>query len=120
MKLLNDFLLRGVLSLSIIVCFGCASTNESSEAIVVDRAVSYNRSLFGSSSAIATDKVALMPGQRASFLNYTSYHRGINGVIVDVKQLATEQLEADDFEFRIGNDLNVAGWLFGPEQPESW
>jgi hypothetical protein len=38
--------------------------------------------------AIATDKVALPPGQTGTFANYTSYPRGINGIMVDIQGLA--------------------------------
>ncbi len=39
-------------------------------------------------NAIATNKQALLPGVTASFANYTSYSRGINGIIVNVLNLA--------------------------------
>ncbi len=39
-------------------------------------------------SAIATDKQALFPGYTAGIANYTSYNRGINGIMVDVQNLA--------------------------------
>jgi hypothetical protein len=35
-------------------------------------------------AAIATDKDALLPGQRATFDNYTSYSKGINGLMIDL------------------------------------
>ena len=35
-------------------------------------------------AAIATDKTALLPGETASLANYTSYSRGINGIMVDL------------------------------------
>ena len=34
--------------------------------------------------AIAVDKAASRPGQMATFANYTSYSRGINGLMVDL------------------------------------
>ena len=40
--------------------------------------------------AIASDKVALLPGETATFANYTSYARGINGIMVDIADLASE------------------------------
>ena len=57
---------------------------------VVGRYVFYNNSRFDGGStgaaddaAIATDKQALLPGAGATFANYTSYSRGINGVMID-------------------------------------
>jgi hypothetical protein len=79
---------------------------------VVGRFVFYNRSKFdGNNSAanaaddgaIATDKSALLPGQKASFANYTSYVRGINGIMVDVKNLPdTPFLDQYSFTFKVG------------------
>jgi hypothetical protein len=49
--------------------------------------------------------VALMPGQTATFATYTSYSRGINGIMLDVVGLAADkQVTAADFVFRVGND----------------
>ena len=33
------------------------------------------------------DKEALLPGDDALFINYTSYSRGINGIMIDVEGL---------------------------------
>lgn len=61
--------------------------------------------------AIAPDKQALLNGQKATFANYTSYSRGINGIMVDIAGLAQPAgLSAADFEFRTGNDNNPAAW----------
>lgn len=55
-------------------------------------------------TAIATDKTALLPGQTATFENYTSYVNGVNGVIVDIENLANPSaLSASDFVFSVGN-----------------
>src|SRR5581483_1710262 len=78
----------------------------------------YNRSTFdgnvGSSNvtdraAIATDKEPLLPGHTATFANYTSYSRGLNGVIIDVADMLVLP-RIDDFLFRVGNDNNPANW----------
>ena len=62
-------------------------------ANVVGRNIFYNRSGFDGNNAaanaaddaaIATDKSALLPGAAATLANYTSYTRGINGIMVDV------------------------------------
>ena len=60
--------------------------------------------------AIASDKSALLPGQTATFANYTSYSRGINGLMVDIAGLPTGQLTASDFEFRVGNSNTPGSW----------
>ena len=70
----------------------------------------------GDDAAIATNKPALLPGGTASFLNVTSYARGINGVMVDVSDLpAGVTLEAADFVFRSGTSADRSTWTAGPE-----
>jgi uncharacterized delta-60 repeat protein len=65
--------------------------------------------------AIATDKQALLPGEVASFANFTSYSKGINGIMIDIRGLpAGDTLSSDDFVFKAGNDYNPAGWLRAP------
>jgi hypothetical protein len=80
--------------------------------VVVGRHVLYNFSAWDGrdsaanardDGAIASDKTALLPGQIATFANYTSYSRGINGLIIDVRNLAGTPT-VDDFLFRMGND----------------
>ena len=82
-------------------------------ATIVARHVFYNRSAFDGSDgaanasddgAIATDKNALLAGQRRlpGFDNVTSFDKGINGVMVDVENLPEapgDPLTAADFEF---------------------
>lgn len=56
------------------------------EATVVSRQLFYNDSAFDNTSdddAIAIDKQALLPGQTATFANYSSFPLGINGIIID-------------------------------------
>ena len=85
---------------------------------VLDRRVFYNNAALGE-NAVASDKVALMPGETATFDNYTSYARGINGVMVDVQDfvdlsgLTTEQI-GDYLQFRIGNDDDPDAWGDAP------
>ena len=89
-------------------------------AAVVGRHVFYNRSAYDGhgaaadtrdDGAIAPDKRALGPGAAATFDNYTSYARGINGVMVDVANLpAGGALSAADFAFAVGNGPDVASW----------
>ncbi len=86
------------------------------------RAVFYNRSAFdgydagpglADDAAVAPDKQALLPGQKASFANYTSYSRGINGLMIDVANIA-DTPTADDFEFLTGNSGSLSTWKPGP------
>jgi len=85
---------------------------------IIGRKVFYNHSAFDGNDpaanaaddeAIAPDKTALLPGGTATFANYTSYVRGINGIIVDIGGLSSP-LTAADFEFRVGNDNAPAAW----------
>ncbi len=84
--------------------------------VVAGRYLFYNNSAWDGNNpaantaddaAIATDKSALLPGDQASFANYTSYSRGINGIMVDLTG-ATSTPTLDDFDFKVGNisDLN--------------
>src|SRR5205085_10886659 len=61
--------------------------------------------------AIATDKVALLPGQTSTFANYTSYNRGLNGIMIDIAGLPpTLALNPADFEFKVGNSSTPSAW----------
>jgi hypothetical protein len=77
----------------------------------VGRYVFYNHSRYDDNDpaangkddgAIAPDKTPLRPGQSAGFVNYTSYSRGINGIMVDIEDLPGVP-GAADFRFRVGN-----------------
>jgi hypothetical protein len=89
---------------------------------VVDRHVFYNNSIFDGNNpaadaqddaAIAEDKQALLPGQTATFANYTSYSRGINGLMIDVADLGGTP-SAEDFNFKVGNGDDPSTWPVGP------
>jgi hypothetical protein len=89
-------------------------------ASVVTRAVFYNNSSYDGSdsnadvptdaNAIATDKLALLPGHQAAFENYTSYGNGINGIIVDLSGATTATLGATDFSFLTGVSSDLTTW----------
>jgi ELWxxDGT repeat protein len=93
-------------------------------ASVVGRHVYYNASSFDhgrrraepdDDAAVATDKAALLPGGRATFANYTSYRRGINGIMADIANLPTGvPLTAADFTFKVGNNNTPSGWAPAP------
>jgi hypothetical protein len=87
-------------------------------AAVVGRYVFYNNSAWDGDNgdadaaddeAIATDKTPLLPGGTASFANYTSYSRGITGVMIDVANVPGT-ITAADFGFKTGNTNNTATW----------
>ncbi|MBN2475542.1 MAG: lamin tail domain-containing protein [Pirellulales bacterium] len=93
---------------------------------VVGHHVFYNHSAFDGNDpapnardddAIASDKQALLPGQTATFANYTSFQRGINGIMVDIGG-PVASLSVDDFRFRVGNDADPDGWN-AAETPQS-
>lgn len=89
---------------------------------VADLQIFYNRSVFdgmnGSSNvadarAIASDKQPLLPGHTATFANYTSYDKGINGIMIDMANFAATP-SADDFTFKIGNSNDPSTWTDAP------
>jgi hypothetical protein len=89
---------------------------------VVGRHVFYNRSTWdkrnpaanaNDDAAIAPDKEPLFIGDKARFANYTSYSRGLNGVMVDIFNLPGSP-KAKDFRFRQGNNRNPSTWADAP------
>jgi YD repeat-containing protein len=89
-------------------------------AMVLGRYIFYNNSAFDGNNpaanddgAIAPDKIALLPGQIATFANYTSYSKGINGIMVDISGLGGTPT-AEDFGFKVGNVNNLASWVTAP------
>jgi rhamnogalacturonan endolyase len=66
-------------------------------------------------AAIAPDKQALLPGQTATFANYTSYYRGLNGLMIDVAGLpAGVTPNAADLTFKTGTSLDPTTWATAP------
>ena len=84
-------------------------------ATIQGRYLFYGGSAFastGNNDAIASDKQALLPGAAATFANYSSYVRGINGVMVDISDLANASgIGADDFSFNVGNSNDPSSWI---------
>ena len=81
------------------------------------RQIFYNNSSFdlnnaaanaADDAAIATNKLVLLPGATATFANYTSYDKGINGLMLDVAGLRSTPT-VSDFQFRVGNDNRPYG-----------
>ncbi len=96
-------------------------------AVVVGEYLFYNNSAFDGRNpaanadddgAIAPDKFALRPGDpQAAFANYTSYSRGINGLMIDIQALLgtpTLATVTNFFQFRVGNTLDTAAWGAAP------
>jgi hypothetical protein len=95
-------------------------------AAVVGRHLFYNDSAFdgGNPGADAADDDAIAPDKRAlvgdvpatsTFANFSSYSRGINGIMIDVRGLAAVvALGPEDFTFRAGNGGDPSAW---PEAP---
>jgi hypothetical protein len=97
------------------------------QATVSSREVFYNDSFFDNGdptattaddAAIATDKTPLLPGQTATAANYTTYVRGINGLMIDIKNLPLgATLTAADFTFKMGVDPDPTTWTDAPAVP---
>ena len=64
-------------------------------------------------AAIAPDKSALLFCRTATFANYTSYSRGINGLMIDIAAVAVDPT-ANDFTFKVGDGEELAAWLAAP------
>ena len=84
---------------------------------IAGRAIFYNGSEFDEESdefAIAADKQVSLPGQTATFANYTSYSKGVNGIMVDLTNF-DGIASKDDFTFRIGNTSDTSNWQTAPD-----
>ena len=72
---------------------------------------------FDDNAYIDDDKEALLPGETATFKNYTSYSRGINGIMIDVSGMPgtpTKDNIANFFKFRVGNSNTFSSWTTAP------
>jgi len=108
--------------------WGTITVTPDPPTVVQGRHLFYNHSAFdgndavldgGDETAAALDKAPLRPGHTATFDNYTSFHRGINGLMIDVHNLAQpEALDAEHvgqyFRFRVGNDDDPDAWADAP------
>ncbi len=93
-----------------------------SNETVVGRSVFYNNSEWdgndpainaADNDALADNKLPLMPRQRATFDNYTSYIKGINGIMIDFINFNAPPT-VDDFAFKVGNVSNLSGFTAAP------
>jgi hypothetical protein len=91
-------------------------------ASIVARHVFYNNSAGDNNgpladadddAAIDASKYALLPGHAATLANYTSYTAGLNGIMIDIENLAVDPV-AGDFVFMIGNDFDRSVWTAAP------
>ena len=95
-----------------------------SRAVVVGRQLFYNNSFFDgyNPAANAADDAALphrifaqVPSMRGGWADVSSYDKGINGVMIDVRGLAADvELDAGDFNFQVGSGGDPSGWGAGP------
>jgi subtilisin-like proprotein convertase family protein/Zn-dependent metalloprotease len=96
------------------------TVESTTSAVLTESLLFYGGSSFSASDqfdAVSIDKQPLLPGQTATFDNYTSYSLGINGIALEVNDLNTVPTLAnvgDFFEFRVGNDNTPSGWATAP------
>ena len=64
-------------------------------------------------AAIATDKSWLLPGQAATFANYSSFDKGINALAIDVRNLGPSPT-VDAFDFKVGTSADPSTWADAP------
>jgi ELWxxDGT repeat protein len=93
-------------------------TPDTRATTVVARRIFYHRSGRDLDStayaAVAPDKTPLLPGQRATLANVTSYDRGINGVILEFTHIHPGLPSASDFELHVAHGLT---WTRPPIVP---
>jgi hypothetical protein len=91
-------------------------------ASVVAHKIFYNNSAWDGNNtaannlddnAIAPDKSVLTAGHTPGFANFTSYSKGINGIIVDIANLAGTPT-ASDISVVVGNSNDANNWNVGP------
>jgi len=92
-------------------------------SLIIGRRLFYNNSKYDGNNAaanaaddgaIATDKVALLPGAGpATFANVSSYTRGINGIMLDLAG-NHPNITAADFTFSVGNNNTPSTWSAAP------
>jgi L-ascorbate metabolism protein UlaG (beta-lactamase superfamily) len=90
--------------------------------VLVGAHLIYNNSAFDGNdpaaglnddTAIATYKSRLLPGQTATFENYSSYDKGINALAIDLHNLGPSPSVAD-FVFKMGRNSNPDSWNSAP------
>jgi hypothetical protein len=98
------------------------AVGQAEAALMESRLIFYNNSFWDGSdaginalddNAITTDKSALLPGQTSTFANFTNYHLGINGIMIDIAGIAGSP-SLSDFSFLVGNNSDVNTWAAAP------
>ena len=70
-----------------------------------------SRQVVYGNGVVAPDKQALLPGQTASFANYTTSHAGITEITLDVSGLANGAgVGPEDFVVRVGVSDDPSAW----------
>ena len=86
---------------------------------IASAGIFYEGSSFDTASDLdsTSGKTPLLPGETATFENYHSYSKGINGMVLEVNELPTVPNSSNldqFFEFRIGNSNDVTSWPTAP------
>lgn len=84
-------------------------------ASIATAGIFYEGSSFDTASDLdsTSGKAPLLPGQTATFENYHSYSKGINGMVLEVNELPTVPNLGNlnqFFEFKTGNSDDVSTW----------
>lgn len=84
---------------------------------VVAHHVFYNNSAWddptkggSDDTAIATDKSPLLPGSTATYANVINYSKGINGIMIDIGNLARDPVLGQDIQMLVGNANDPFTW----------
>ena len=114
--------MKKLLLFSFLMTLFVLAVGQAEAALIESRLIFYNNSFWDGSdaginssddNAIATDKSALLPGQTSTFANFTNYHLGINGIMIDISGIAGSA-SLSDFSFLVGNNSGVNTWAAAP------
>ena len=73
-------------------------------SVVVNRLVEYP-------TGIDPTRTALLPGETSNDLNYINSIGGITSILIDLDGMpASGNITQDDFNFRIGNSVDISAW----------
>lgn len=86
---------------------------------IASAGIFYEDSSFDTANDLdsTSGKTPLLPGQTATFENYHSYSKGINGMVLEVNELPTTPNSsnlAQFFQFKTGNTDDVSDWNDAP------
>lgn len=89
----------------------------SAKSTIAMRGLFYNNATGSSASTSISDKVALLPGQASSFVNYSSFVLGLNGLVVDVSGLSATTSASEllsSLGFAIWDGISTVGFVALP------